>query len=134
MKTVKLFAIAVFVIGSAFTPLAPSKQTAENPARTVFIKHPGAEDTKIFFSGTTTLLFEVYKVGSKEDITKILTAFRSDGAVESITEGKLTGDYQAFSLILNTAKNKEWFAKTFKKAGLNTIHINNHPTVPVDKM
>ncbi|MDI1355854.1 MAG: hypothetical protein PSX36_13105 [bacterium] len=134
MKTVKLFAISLFVIASAFSPFTAGAQSSETPVRTAFIKHPGAEDAKTFFASNTNFLFEVYKVGSKEDIGKILSAFGKDAAVENISQGVVTGDYTAFSLSLKSAKDKDWFVKTFKKAGLNTIHLNNHPTVPVEKM
>ncbi|MDO8999714.1 MAG: hypothetical protein Q7W45_08115 [Bacteroidota bacterium] len=107
---------------------------SEIPAKTVCIKNPNAVDVNKFFSETTILSFEIYKPGSKEEITKIINSLKKDAAVETVSEGKLTGDYQSITLTLKSTKNKAWFAAEFKKAGLNTIRINNNPIVEVDKM
>lgn len=107
---------------------------SETPARTIVIKHPAANNPATFFSTSTVLTFEVFKPGSKEDVAAIIKALTKDGNVQSCTAGVLTGDYQAFTLTLKSAKDKAWFASLFKKAGLNTIKINNNPIVEVDKM
>ena len=140
MKILKTLSV-YFLLGAAMINSTASASTintvinlSEIPAKTVCIKNPSAADVNKFFSETTVLSFEVYKAGSKEEITKIINFLKKDAAVESVSEGKLTGDYQSITLILKSAKNKAWFATEFKKAGLNTIRINNNPIVEVDKM
>ncbi len=104
------------------------------PAKTVCIKNPAAADANKFFSETKMLSFEIYKAGSQDEVAKIMASFKKDAAVESVTEGKLNGDYQQITITLKSAKNKAWFATEFKKAGLNNIRINNNPIVEVEKM
>ena len=101
---------------------------------TICLKHPAAENAATFFAGSLVYQFEVYKVGSNDNLTKVIAAFQKENDVESITVGALTGDYQALQLTLKKQKNKDWFAATFRKAGLNTIRINRREIVPVDKM
>jgi hypothetical protein len=101
---------------------------------TICIKHPAADNANAFFSGSTMYQFEVYKVGSSADIAKVIAAFQKDAAVESITVGALTGDYQAFTLTLKSKKTKSWFVGTFKQAGLPAIRLNRLEIVAVDKM
>jgi hypothetical protein len=36
--------------------------------------------------------------------------------------------------VLKLNKNKAWFIKSFKKAGLKTIKINNNPIIEIDKI
>jgi hypothetical protein len=140
MKILKTLSVS-FLLGAAMINSTANASTintvinfSEIPAKTVCIKNPSAADVNKFFSETTVLSFEVYKAGSKEEITKIINLLKKDAAVESVSEGKLTGDYQSITLTLKSAKNKAWFAAVFKKAGLNTIRINNNPIVEVDKM
>ncbi|MEO6303237.1 MAG: hypothetical protein ABIP51_08690, partial [Bacteroidia bacterium] len=102
--------------------------------KTVCIKNPAAADAGKFFSEVTVVSFEIYKAGSQDEVAKIAASLKKDAAVESVTEGKATGDYQSMTLVLKSAKNKAWFASEFKKAGLNTVRINNNPIVEVDKM
>lgn len=138
MKTLAL--IASFLLATAFIPSPGSKHPATHtllaiiPERTVIIKHPGAEDTDKFFSGSLTFTFEVYKAGSKEQVAEIVETFQQEEAVQSLVAGKKTGDYQAFQLTLKTARIKPWFTEAFQKARLHTILINNHPVVNVDNM
>jgi hypothetical protein len=107
----------------------------EIPARTIILKHPMAADANKYFASGTFFHFEVYKPGSSDDVAKILAALKSDPAVESVSLGALTGgDYQAITLTLKTAQNKAWFISEFKKAGLNTIRINNNPVVAIEKI
>ena len=107
---------------------------ADIPVKTVCIKNPAAADANKFFSEVTVLSFEVYKAGSKDEVAKIINVLKKDAAVESVTEGTLNGDYQSITITLKSAKNKTWFATQFKKAGLNTVRINNNPIIEVDKM
>lgn len=140
MKILKSLSIS-FLLGVAVlnsTAFANNNSISVNfsdiPVKTVCIKNAAAADVNKFFSQTTMLFFEVYKAGSKEEVAKIIASLKSDAAVESVTEGKLTGDYQSITITLKSAKNKAWFASEFKKAGLNTVRINNNPIVEVEKM
>lgn len=103
-------------------------------AHTICLKDPAAENVTGFFAATTLVNFEVFKVGSQEDITRIVNSFKKDKAVQDVIVGALTGEFQAFTLILKEAKNKVWFGNLFKQAGLDNIRINRHEIVPVDKM
>ena len=132
MKSLTAFAFILLLSTFGFTTF--KKQTTEIPVRTVFVKDPAATDTKVYFSSITSLSFYVYKVGTKEDLSKIMSTFRNDKVVQNITEGAITGDYQLFTLNLKAAQNKEWFSKIFRKAGLNSIRINNEAIVPVEKL
>lgn len=107
---------------------------AQTPDKTLFIKHPGANDVATFFSTNKTFLFEIYKPGTKEDLEKIMNTFKKDSNVESCLEGKVTGDFYAIHVVVKAAKDKMWYASLFKKAGLNMIKINNNPIVDVEKM
>jgi hypothetical protein len=140
MKILKTLSLS-FLLGVAMTNSTAfgknnivSINFSEIPVKTICIKNPAAADANKFFSETKMVSFEVYKAGSADEIAKIIASLKKDAAVESVTEGKLNGDYQAFTITLKSAKNKAWFATEFKKAGLNTIRINNNPIVEVDKM
>ncbi len=137
LKTVSIsFLLGVAVLNS--TAFGKNNNVSINfsdiPVKTVCIKNAAAADANKFFSEATVLFFEVYKAGSKDEVAKIIASLKKDAAVESVTEGKLTGDYQSITITLKSAKNKAWFASEFKKAGLNTVRINNNPIVEVDKM
>ena len=106
----------------------------DTPSKTICIKNPAASNTTDFFSNTIQFSFEIFKAGSKDDVLKIINSFKNDAAVESCSEGVLTGDYLAISLTLKSNKNKAWFIKSFKKAGLKTIKINNNPIVEIEKI
>lgn len=133
--------LALTVLSSSFSLSLQANNPAETveirfsetPAKTIVIKNPSA-NAATFFSSTTTLYFEVYKAGTKEEIANIVKTLSKNSNVRSCSEGLLTGDYQAFTLDLKTTMDKEAFAKLFKSAGLNTIKINNNPVVAVDKM
>lgn len=103
-------------------------------AGTVVIKHPSADNAGTFFSGATMYTFEVYKPGSAQDLAKIVGAFQRDKDVESFSVGTLTGDYQAFTLVLKSKKNKAWFSTAFKAAGLSFVRLNRAEPVAVDKL
>jgi hypothetical protein len=107
---------------------------SETPAKTIILKHPAANNAAAFFSGNTAFMFEVFKPGSKEELNRMVKLLAADANVQSCNEGQQTGDYQAITLVLKSAKDKAWFASLFKKAGLTTIKINNNPVVDVDKM
>jgi len=140
MKILKALSVS-FLLGAtmlnskAFAKNTPvSVNFSEIPAKTVCIKHPAAADANSFFSQATVVSFEVYKVGSKDELATIVSSLKKANGIESVSEGKLNGDYQAITITLKSAKNKAWFASEFKKAGLNTVRINNNPIVEVDKM
>jgi hypothetical protein len=135
-KTLVLsLALSAALVIPVALPAAPKTVVySETPAKTVVIKHPLANDANKFFSSGTVFNFEVYKAGSKEDLTKILASLRSDAAVENVNLGPLVGDYQGFTLTLKSAKDKAWFMSEFKKAGLSSIKLNNNPVVEVDKL
>lgn len=140
MKILKTLSVSFLLGVAVLNSTASLKNTvvsvnfSEIPAKTVCIKHPAAANAAKFFSETTMLSFEVYKAGSADEVAMIVSSLKKDGNVESVTEGKTTGDYQQFTISLKSAKNKAWFASEFKKAGLNTVRINNNPIVEVDKM
>lgn len=139
MKIFKTLAVSLLFAGAFSSSALQAKVTpvavnySDFPAKTVFIKHPSADNADQYFAGATLIHFEVYKVGSKADIDRVISAFKDEN-VESATVGALTGDYQAFDLVLKAGKGKAWFVSKLKRAGLNTIHINNHPVVEVDKL
>jgi hypothetical protein len=140
MKILKALSVSFLLGATMLNSTAFGKNTgvsvnfSEIPAKTVCIKNAAAANVDNFFSQVTFLSFEVYKPGSADEVAKIVSNLKKDAAVESVTEGKLTGDYQQITITLKSAKNKTWFASEFKKAGLNTVRINNNPIVEVDKM
>jgi hypothetical protein len=139
MKIVKLLSITLLLSlatysASAQAGVALTGLSAETPAKTVFFKHPDAADVNKFFSEGKTYMFEVYKIGTKEDLAKVIKSLSSDAAVENVKEGIVTGDFQAILMTLKTTKDKAWFKEQFRKAGLKTIKINNNPIVAVEKL
>lgn len=138
MKILKtLLASVILTVGAVNSVSAsntPTSVYSETPAKTICIKHPSAADANAFFAKTTVLMFEVYKAGSKDEVAKIIKTLKADANIESCNEGTLTGDYQAITINLKSAKDKAYFITLFKKAGLNHIKINNNPVVEVDKM
>jgi hypothetical protein len=139
MKILKSLSVAILLTGTMVSStVSANGNTVVNysdlPAKTIIIKHPAADNTTNYFSAATVIVFEVYKGGSPSDLDKITKAFKGESVVESFEAGPANGDYQAFSISLKTAKDKAWFAATFKKAGLNNIRINNNPVVAVDQM
>ena len=139
MKILKTLSVAVLLTGALVSSTVYGKVNptiinyAEIPAKTVVLKHPAAENTTNYFSSATVITFEVYKVGAKAEMDNVTKVFLKEGA-ESCIPGGLTGDYQAYTISLKTAKDKAWFAATFRKAGLNSIKINNNAVVSVDQM
>lgn len=136
MKIIKTLLISCLLTGSVAgaIPILNTIFYSEIPAKTICIKHPDASNPDKYFSTSTNVMFEVYKAGSKDEISKIIGILKSDSNVDSATEGRLTGDYQAITISLKNTKDKAWFVALFKKAGLNTIRVNNNPIVSVDKM
>jgi len=137
MKIIKTLLISGVLLSGAASVSAAAVNTIvynQTPEKTICIKHPEAADANKYFAKSTVVMFEVYKAGSKEEVAGIIKALKSDSNVESVTEGVLTGDYQAITLNLKSAKDKTWFVKQFKKAGLNHIKINNNPVIEVDKL
>lgn len=106
----------------------------ETPAKTICIKNPMAADANKYFSTSTSFYFEVYKPGSKAELVEIIDKLKAADGVENCTPGNVTGDYYALTLTLKSAKNKGWFVKTVKAAGLSHIKINNADVVEVEKI
>jgi hypothetical protein len=140
MRILKIFSAALLISGATLPVLAhPGSNPicsiySETPAKTVIIKHPAAHNLNVYFSTTSTLFFEVYKPGSKEDVAELIAVLSKDPRVESCNEGIRTGDYLAMSITLKAQADKEWFVKLCKKAGLNSIKINNDPIKDMDKL
>ncbi|MES2680962.1 MAG: hypothetical protein V4635_13805 [Bacteroidota bacterium] len=139
MKMFKILSLsALLTFAAVSTASATSGSVSafynETPVKTVVIKHPMANDAAKFFSSSKIVNFEIYKPGSKEEFAKIIASLKKDAAVESVNEGTVNGDYHAVTIVLKSEKNKEWFAAEFKKAGLNTIKMNNNPIVEVEKL
>lgn len=144
MSTLRTFMLAALTVvcapqlstanGNASITTGIEKAFSETPERTVIIKHPSATNLNTFFSTTTTLFFEVYKPGTKEDIATIIKTLTKNANVKSCTEGLLTGDYQGFTMELKSPMDKVAFGKLLKSAGLNTIKINANPIIESDKL
>jgi hypothetical protein len=128
----KLSSLLVIIL--TVLSLSIQAQSTELPAHGVSIKNPAADNANTFFSSSTSYYFEVYKVGGKEGIDHIKKSFEEDPAVASIQEGRATGDYQSFTLILKTAQTKGWFGTAFKNAGLTHIRLNRQAVIPVEKL
>lgn len=140
MKILKTLSVSFLLGVAVLNSTVNAKNTtisvnfSDIPVKTVCIKHAAAANADNFFSQATVLSFEVYKAGSKEDVANIINSLKKANGIESVSEGKLNGDYQGITITLKSAKNKAWFASEFKKAGLNNVRINNNPIVEVDKM
>ena len=140
MKILKIVSLSLILASVSFSSTVfasaneASKAAINYPAKTVIIKNPLAEDAGKFFSTSTTVNFEVYRVGSKDDVASLIAAFTKNADVESCNLGVTTGDFQAFTLVLKSAKDKQWFINAFKKAGLMTMKINNKPVVNTDNI
>lgn len=106
----------------------------DTPDKTICIKNPDATDTDKYFSSNTVYYFEIFKGGTSDQLDQIIKLLKKDSAVLSCLKNSLNGDFQAITLTLKTLKSKSWFINQFKKAGLNTIKINNNPIVEVEKM
>lgn len=104
------------------------------PEKTICIKNAQAGDAAKFFSTTTTFYFEVYKPGTKAEFAAIIDALSATEGVKSCSPGTVTGDYYAINLTLKTAKDKAWFAKICKEAGLGHIKINNTEAIAIEKL
>ena len=48
----------------------------------------------------TSVVEGIFKAGSKDDVLKIINSFKNDPAVESCSEGVLTGDYLAKDFLI----------------------------------
>ena len=135
MQILKAFSItallALGVVNSELQAQANSSVQTATPPKTIVIKHPLAANPDNFFSTGTAFTFEIFKAGDVSIITELL---KKDANVSQCTVGNVTGDYSQISIALKAQKDKKWFAALFKKAGLNTIKINNNTIVTVDKM
>lgn len=137
MKLIKAFTLSVFLI-SACCMKAGLNETfcviVDMPAKTIFIKNSAAQNVDQFFAGSTSLSFEVYKIGDASELKKTVDAIKKNKDVQSCEAGKATGDYQNIVVTLKSAKDKAFWAALFKSAGLNNIKINNNEIVAVEKM
>lgn len=139
MKKLSLYSLFIMMSLSAVTTASVNSNIEkvvlkETPAKTICIKNAMASDANKFFSTTTSFYFEVYKPGSKAELVAIIDKLKATDGVENCTPGNVTGDYYAITLTLKSAKDKAWFAKTVKAAGLGHIKINNNEVVEVEKM
>jgi len=139
MKKVIVYTFVLLVgiasASNAELTLTPSQSVIkENPPKTICIKNAQAADATKFFSSTTSLFFEVYKPGSKADFVAIIDKLKATEGVENCVPGNINGDYYAITLTLKATKDKTWFAKTFKDAGLEHIKINNNEAIEVGKL
>lgn len=139
MKILKTLSVTLLLSAAAVSTAVAANPLAiaafiETPVKTVVIKNPNAEDATKFFSVNTIVHFEVYKVGTKEELATVIASLKKNADVESVHEGIVTGDYQALDIVLKTTKNKEWFSKSLKNAGLNHIKINNNPIIPIENL
>lgn len=140
MKIVKILSVSLLLTvamlnhAAAAAPVS-SFRLNETPARTIIVKHPLAADANKYFSTMKILSFEIFKPGTKDDMARIVASLKNDPAVETVSEGAVTGgDYYAVTLVLKSEKSKEWFIAEFKKAGLNTIKMNNNPVIAVENL
>lgn len=139
MKRITLYSLFALMSLSLVTkasvyPVIEKVTLKETPAKTICIKNAMAADANKYFSTTTSFYFEIYKPGSKADLVAIIDKFKATEGVENCTPGNVTGDYYAITLTLKSTKDKAWFAKTVKVAGLGHIKINNNEAVEVEKM
>jgi hypothetical protein len=138
MKYIKTVVLTLFLGGLTVNQTVASETIVlesvylNYPAKTVVIKNMAADDTKTFFSSAQVYNFEVYQAG--KDMPTIIASFLSDKSVASCVAGSVVGDFTSVTLVLKTNKDKAWFISEFKKAGLNTIKINQKEVQNVDKM
>ncbi len=134
-KHLSFFVLFAFLSGLLFSksnPLVHLQQSSLYPPKTIVIKHPAASDVNRYFAEVTVLRIEIYKVGTKVDLDKILTDLRKDKAVESIELGSLNGDFQAINISLKQGQGKKWFVSWLKSAGFSDIKINNEPVTKLE--
>ncbi len=134
MKKLVVYTFAALISLSSISKAEVTLIPTENPAKTICIKNGKAADANTFFSSTTNLSFEIFKPGTKAEFDAIVNKLKATDGVENCIAGKVTGDFYAITLTLKSEKDKAWFAKTFKDAGLNHIKINNKEVVEVDKL
>ncbi len=139
MKLIKTFALSlllstVVVSATASNKLTTITKAVTIPDKTICIKNPNAVDADKFFSSITMLNFEIYKPGSVEFVNSVVETLRKNPTIESVTIGKVTGDFHAITIVLKSANPKEFFVNNFKRAGLFNIKINNNDAVSIDKI
>lgn len=140
MRILKSLSFALLLSGAMISSSAIAVNPAavilynETPAKTIVIKNMAAEDVNKFFTTNTVFSFEVFKAGTKAEISALIADLQKNSGVESMNMGVTTGDYQAFTLVLKSAQTKQWFIDAFKKAGLNHIKINRRDVTEIEKM
>ncbi|MGZ3901293.1 MAG: hypothetical protein ACXVDC_13285, partial [Bacteroidia bacterium] len=86
MKIIKTLLITFLLSGATIYVSANTRALSiysETPSKTICIKNAQAADVNNFFSTSTTLMFEIYKAGTKEEVAKIVSSLKSDPNVES---------------------------------------------------
>ena len=106
----------------------------EVPEKTICIKNAQAADAANYFSSNTQFYFEVFKPGSKVDLTAIIEKLNHTDGIQSCTPGTVTGDYYGVTLTLKSKKDKAWFTKVCKEAGLDHIKINSNDAIAIEKL
>ena len=139
MKIFKIISLSLLLASTSVSSFLNATTVNKNslvniPEKTVCIKHPDATDANKYFSTATIINFEVYKIGSADEVQKLIKILSADANVESCNAGTVTGDFSAFTLSLKSAKNKAYFVALIKKAGLLHIKINNNAAVEADKI
>lgn len=139
MKLIKTLALSLMLSTVSYTATATNKlitvtKAVNIPDKTICIKNPNAADPNKFFSTVTMLNFEIYKPGNAEFVNSVVETLKKNPSVESVTIGKVTGDFHAVTLVLKSANSKEFFVANFKRAGLSNIKINNNEAISLDKL
>ena len=140
MKILKMISISLLIASCSSSAFAVTNKNnfvsmyVETPAKMICLKNSAASNVDEFFKSTTIFNFEIYKPGTKEELAKIISFLKKESGVETCITSSVAGDYQGVTLVLKNVKNKAWFISAFKKAGLNTIKINNNPIVEIEKM
>lgn len=139
MKLIKTLALSLVLstvvsTASATNQLTTITKAITIPDKTICIKNPGATDVNKFFSSITMLNFEIYKPGSVDFVNSVVETLKRNPSIESVTIGKVTGDFHAITIVLKSTNSKEFFINNFKRAGLSNIKINNNDAVSLDKL
>jgi hypothetical protein len=108
--------------------------TSDIPLKTVVIKDGNTDDAGAYLSSVNIVRFWVYKPGSTADVARILKTLRAADGVTEVEEAGVSGDYQEFVLRLKSARDKDWYRRTFAAAGLTHIQYNGGKPVELSKL
>jgi hypothetical protein len=136
MKTLRNSILVLFCLFGtySFTNLNVKYHFIDYPAKTIVIKNPMASNINTFFSSNKMLEFEIYKVGSPEDLRLVLQNISNNKYVMSCNSGSIAGDFTHITLALKSNKDKACFISVFKKAGLGFIKINQAEVIAIEKL